>query len=156
MTSYLLLFLPLISDSCNMAEGFGGDGEAENSATNDDENYLDKPMPKQLTSLFGNIIVSSASKAVGAVEAGASYVIAPIVSPPNVWPDMDNIDNLVNVLTVTGYAFTAFSLIGTTYFFTRSAREVWQWRNWAKYRRQSSIFNRQRMASTMNKKKQSQ
>ncbi len=102
---------------------------------NEDEDYVNKPMPKQFTSLFGNIITSGASKAVGAVGAGASYVISPIVSPPNMWPDMDNIDNLVNVLTIAGYTFTAFSVIGSTYFLTRTAREVGQWRYWMRYRR---------------------
>ena len=94
----------------------------------DEGNNQDKPMPKQLTSLVGNIIVSGASKAVGAVEAGANYI------QPNVWPDIDNVDNLVNVLTITGYAFTTFSVVGTTYFLTRTAREAFQWRAWAKYR----------------------
>ena len=112
-----------------MADNSFENSDYSSSSTNgDEENNRDKPMPKQLTSLVGNIIVSGASKAVGAVEAGASYI------QPNVWPDMDNVDNLVNVLTIAGYAFTTFSVVGTTYFLTRTAREAFQWRAWAKYR----------------------
>eukprot|EP00795_Rhopilema_esculentum_P017566 gene17566-9197_t len=105
--------------------------DANSSSQDDDENYVEKPMPKQLTTLFGDFIVTGASKAAGVVGTGASY----IVPVPNVWPDMDNIDNLVNVLTITGYAFTAFSVVGTTYFLTRTAREAWQWRTWMRYRK---------------------
>lgn len=120
-----------------LVEGFkmAEESNYSSSENNDDEDYLERPMPKQFTSLFGNVIGKSASKAIGAVEAGASYVISPIVSPPNVWPNMDNIDNLVHVLTMTGYAFTAFSIVGTTYFLTRTTREIWQWRHWSRYRR---------------------
>ena len=130
-----------------MADDFSRGEEFTNSTSNYEEESAEKPMPKQLTNLVGGIIVSGASKAVGVVEAGASYV-----SPPNVWPDMDNIDNLVNVLTVSGYAFTAFSIIGSTYFLTRTAREVFRWRSWTKYRRGITI-TRQKMADRIDRKK---
>eukprot|EP00112_Aurelia_sp_Birch-Aquarium-sp1_P020933 Seg5509.3 transcript_id=Seg5509.3/GoldUCD/mRNA.D3Y31 product="hypothetical protein" protein_id=Seg5509.3/GoldUCD/D3Y31 len=106
----------------------GFESSDDSSSSTNEETNEDKPMPKQITSLVGNIIVSGASKAKDAVEAGASYI------QPNVWPDMDNVDNLVNVLTIAGYAVTTFSVIGTTYFLTRTAREAFQWRSWVKYR----------------------
>ncbi len=116
------------------------DENEENAHSNaEEENYLEKPMPKQLSSLFGNLLTSGASKAVGAVESGASYIVSPIISPPNVWPDMDNIDNLVNILTMAGYTFTGFCVIGSTYFLTRTARDVVQWRSWTRYRRLMNV-----------------
>ena len=113
-----------------MADDFSKGDESTSSTSREEDEDFEKPMPKQITSLVGNIIVDSASKAAGAVGAGAKYVTS-----PNVWPNIDNVDNLVDVLTVTGYALTAFSIVGTTYFFTKTVREVFQWRSWAKYRR---------------------
>lgn len=136
---YVIVGIVLITPK--MADGFDdNDDDSRKVSSNDDDDYLEKPMPKQLTSLFGNIIVSGASKAAGAVESSASYIAAPIISPPNVWPDMDNIDNLVNVLTITGYTFAAFSTIGATYFLARTVREFWQWKSW--YRRSHVITAR--------------
>eukprot|EP00794_Sanderia_malayensis_P000127 gene127-738_t len=113
------------------------DDDTTHTVDNDDEGQDSegRPMPKQLHNLFGNVILSGASKAVETVGAGASYVVSPITSrSPNMWPDMDNIDNLVEVLTITGYTFTAFSIIGSTYFLAKTAREIGQWRYWLKYR----------------------
>ena len=104
---------------------------ADNSFDHNDEKNKDKPIPKQTESSFGkfrNIIVTGPSKTVDAVEAGGSYM------QPNAWPDMDNVDNLVDVLTVAAYAFTTFCIVGTTYFLARTAREAFHWRAWAKYR----------------------
>ena len=103
---------------------------ADNSFEHKDEKNKDKLILKQIESSFGkfsNVIVSGPSKTVDAVEAGGRNM------QPNAWPDMDNVDNLVNVLTVAGYAFTTFSVVGTTYFLARTAREAFQWRAWAKY-----------------------
>lgn len=131
-----------------MADDFARGEEFTNTISNDEkEESAEKQMPKQLTNLVGGIIVSGANTAVGVVEAGADYIAA-----PNVWPDMDNIDNLVNVLTVSGYAFTAFSIIGSTYFLTKTIRQVSQWRIWTRYRRSVTI-TRQKMADKIDRKK---
>ena len=116
------------------AESERVNGNYESDDRKDEEEDPNKPMPKQLTTLFGHAITSGATKAIGAVEAGASYVVSPL-SPGNIWPDMDNVDNLINVLTIAGYTFTAFSLVGSAYLLSKTAREAVQWRTWLKYRR---------------------
>ena len=129
-----------------MADDFSRGDVSTDNRSDDEENNLEKPMPKQLTTIVGNIIVKGANKAAGAMEAGVSYVT------PNVWPDVDNVDNLVNVLTISGYAVTAFSIVGATYFVAKTIREVFQWRSWIRYRR-SIRTTRQRMSGNIDGRK---
>ena len=55
--------------------------------------------------------------------------------PFDIWPDVDHIDHMVNVITVAGFSLTAFGVTGTIYFTLRTTREIFQWRTWLRYRR---------------------
>ena len=53
----------------------------------------------------------------------------------DVWPDVHRVNHLVDVWTVVGYCFGAFTVAGTVYFSLKTRREVSQWRTWMKYKR---------------------
>ena len=52
----------------------------------------------------------------------------------DMWPDVDKIDNLVEVWTVVGYSFGVASVLGATYLTFRITREIGQWRSWLRLR----------------------
>ncbi|PFX23835.1 Ras-related protein Rab-10 [Stylophora pistillata] len=53
----------------------------------------------------------------------------------DVWPDVHRVNRLVDVWTVVGYSFGAFTAMGTLYFSLRTFRELGQWRTWMNLRR---------------------
>lgn len=53
----------------------------------------------------------------------------------DVWPDVHRVNRLVDVWTVVGYSFGAFTAMGTLYFSLRTFREIGQWRTWMNLRR---------------------
>lgn len=77
-------------------------------------------------------IGSAISKIYGGATTLGSYVVP---SAPDVWPDMDKVDEMVKVITYAGYALLSFGAIGSVYFALKTTRELSQWRSWMKYRK---------------------
>ena len=72
------------------------------------------------------------------VLGGAASRVAN-VADVDVWPDVHRVNRLVDVWTVAGYCFGAFTVVGTLYFSLKTYREASQWRTWMKFRRSAVL-----------------
>ena len=92
--------------------------------------------------LLGRIAYGSAEKVTGATsEAGSliSGVYDTIV--PEIIPDMEKVDNMVSVATVSAYSLIAFGVSGTIFFSLKTVRELGQWRTWWRFTQNMAAKN---------------
>ena len=72
--------------------------------------------------------------AVSSIYGGAKKIGSFVVPPkPDLWPDMEKVDEMVQVMTYAGYALISFGTIGSVYFALKTTRELSQWRTWLKF-----------------------
>lgn len=57
----------------------------------------------------------------------------------DVWPDVNRVNRLVDVWTIVGYSFGAFSVAGSVFFALKASREFSQWRTWSRFRRRFTL-----------------
>lgn len=89
--------------------------------------------------LFSKVLKEESEKTSGAVKdymhgLGGAVSSVKNMTDLEMWPDVDKIDNLVEVWTVVGYTFGVASVLGATYFTLRITREFGQWRSWLRLR----------------------
>lgn len=89
--------------------------------------------------LFSRIVKQESEKTSGVVRnyvSGLGGAVSTVTNMTDLdmWPDVDKIDNLVEVWTVVGYSFGVASVLGASYFTLRITREIGQWRSWLRFR----------------------
>jgi hypothetical protein len=98
----------------------------------EDESEVERPQKVEEES--GNDL--GLGTAVSSIYGGAKKIGSFVVPPtPDLWPDMEKVDEMVQVITYAGYALISFGAIGSAYFALKTTREFAQWRTWLKFRK---------------------
>ena len=100
----------------------------------------DKDKEPTVAGVFDRILIGGVTELKKKTANTVSEVTNAIV--PDLLPDMQNIDNMVNTANIACYSLIAFSLTGTFLFSMRIIREFGQWRQWYKYRNMLSSRNK--------------
>ena len=109
-----------------------------------------------LPRLLGRIAYGSAEKVSGATsEAGSLITGVYDTIVPEIIPDMEKVDNMVSVATVSAYSLIAFGVTGTIFFSLKTVRELGQWRTWWKFTRNMTSKNNNKLATTSSSSKKS-
>ena len=77
-------------------------------------------------------ITSAVSSIYGGAKKIGSFVVP---QTPELWPNMEKIDDMVQTVTIAGYSLISFGLIGSVYFALKTTRELSQWKTWLNYRK---------------------
>ena len=96
----------------------------------EDESAVEQKQQKNEESSHDLGISSAVSSIYGGAKKIGSFVVPPT---PDLWPDMDKVDEMVQVITYAGYALISFGAIGSAYFALKTTRELAQWRTWLKF-----------------------
>lgn len=98
----------------------------------EDDSAVEQPQENKEQS--GNAL--DIGRAVSSIYGGAKKIGSFVVPPtPDLWPDMDKVDEMVQVITYAGYALLSFGVVGTAYFTLKTTRELAQWKRWLKFRK---------------------
>ncbi|CAB3985507.1 Hypothetical predicted protein [Paramuricea clavata] len=98
----------------------------------EDESAVERPQEDNNESSDDHGISSAVSSIYGGAKKIGSFVVPPT---PDLWPDMDKVDDMVQVITYAGYALISFGVIGSAFFALKTTRELAQWRTWLKFRK---------------------
>ena len=96
----------------------------------EDESAVTQPKEEKHESSDSLGIGSAVSSIYGGAKKIGSFVVPP---KPDLWPDMEKVDEMVQVVTYAGYALISFGAIGSAYFALKTTRELSQWRTWLKF-----------------------
>ena len=89
-----------------------------------------------LIKLLDRIAFGSAKKVTGATSKAGDLVSGIYGSVvPEILPDMQKIDEMVEVATISAYSLIAFGVTGTIFFTMKTVREFGQWRSWLRFNR---------------------
>jgi len=98
-----------------------------------------------MTRLLDHIAYGSAEKiastTINTTSTGTTYAnniltgITSNIPLPDLLPDVDKIDKMIQTGTYAFYGLIGFSLTGSIYFSLKTVREFGQWRQWFRYRK---------------------
>lgn len=99
--------------------------------------------------LLGRIAYGSAEKVTGATtEAGSLITGVYDTIMPEFLPDMEKVDKMVAVATVSAYSLIGFGVTGSIFFTLKTVRELGQWQKWWRFSREMAAKAKRTKQST--------
>ena len=105
-----------------------------------DEKGNSDSLPRLLNKIaFGS--AEKVSDAISTPTSAAGNLVSGIYGAvvPELLPDTEKINEMVEVATISCYSLIAFGVTGTIFFTMKSVREFGQWRNWLKFNKEIAV-----------------